>query len=149
MKRVYVNEDWCLGCHLCEYYCAFANSGETDMAKAFKLDKAATPRIRVEDGDDIHFAVQCRQCQATPCVKACITGALSVNNGVIEIDQSRCVGCYTCILSCPYGCITVDEKSPNHTITKCELCTRNSQGEPACVKGCLNSAIVFEERGED
>ena len=32
MKRVYVNEEWCLGCHLCEYNCAFANSGERDMA---------------------------------------------------------------------------------------------------------------------
>ena len=28
MKRIYVQEKWCLGCHLCEYYCAFANSGE-------------------------------------------------------------------------------------------------------------------------
>jgi carbon-monoxide dehydrogenase iron sulfur subunit len=27
MKRIYVNEMWCLGCHLCEYYCAYANSG--------------------------------------------------------------------------------------------------------------------------
>ena len=26
MKRVYVEEQWCLGCHLCEYNCAFANS---------------------------------------------------------------------------------------------------------------------------
>ncbi|HAP56835.1 MAG TPA: 4Fe-4S ferredoxin, partial [Sphaerochaeta sp.] len=23
MKRIYVNEMWCLGCHLCEYYCAY------------------------------------------------------------------------------------------------------------------------------
>ena len=37
MKRIYVNEKWCLGCHLCEYYCAFANSGEDNMAKALKL----------------------------------------------------------------------------------------------------------------
>jgi len=34
MKRVYVNEEWCLGCHLCEYHCAFANSGKKDMASA-------------------------------------------------------------------------------------------------------------------
>ncbi|MEE1172492.1 MAG: 4Fe-4S ferredoxin, partial [Ruminococcus sp.] len=26
MKKIYVNEEWCLGCHLCEYNCAFANS---------------------------------------------------------------------------------------------------------------------------
>ena len=36
MKRVYVNEAWCLGCHLCEYNCAFANSGRADMALALK-----------------------------------------------------------------------------------------------------------------
>ena len=36
MKRVYVNEEWCLGCHLCEYNCAFANSGKRDMAAALK-----------------------------------------------------------------------------------------------------------------
>ena len=36
MKKVYVNEEWCLGCHLCEYQCAFANSGIDNMVKALK-----------------------------------------------------------------------------------------------------------------
>lgn len=111
MKRVYVNEDWCLGCHLCEFYCAFANSGEKDMSKAFKLGKDAAPRIRVEEGDGINFAVQCRHCQDPACVKGCIAGALTKNeNGVIEINTDKCVGCYTCVLSCPYGCIVIDPK---------------------------------------
>ncbi len=149
MRRVYVNEDWCLGCHLCEYYCAFANSNESDMAKTFKLGKDVAPRIRVEEGDEINFAVQCRHCENPTCVKGCITGALSINNGVIEIDKERCVGCYTCVLSCPYGCIVIDTKNDGKTVTKCELCTRNSNGEPACVANCPNKAIVFEERGED
>ena len=47
MKRVYVDEKWCLGCHLCEYYCAFANSGKSSMIKALK-DKNHSPRIRIE-----------------------------------------------------------------------------------------------------
>ena len=51
MKRIYVNEKWCLGCHLCEYECAFANSGMTDMAKALK-GKEIHPNIRVEDGTE-------------------------------------------------------------------------------------------------
>lgn len=149
MKRVYVNEDWCLGCHLCEFYCAFANSGESDMIKAFKLGKNAAPRIRIEEGDGINFAVQCRHCQDPACVKGCIAGALSVNNGVIEINTDKCVGCYTCVLSCPYGCIVIDPKNDGKTITKCELCTRNNAGEPACAANCPNRAIVFEERGEN
>lgn len=149
MKRVYVNEDRCLGCHLCEYYCAFANSGESNMVKTFKLNKNPVPRITVEELDGVSFAVQCRQCAAHPCVNGCITGALSFDDGIIRIDDSRCVGCYTCVLSCPYGCIVINEKNGGKTITKCELCTRNSVGEPACVSGCINGAIVFEERGED
>ena len=48
MKRVYVNEKWCLGCHLCEYYCAFANSDENDMVKALK-DIVIHPRIKIEE----------------------------------------------------------------------------------------------------
>ena len=48
MKRVYVNEEWCLGCHLCEYNCAFANSGMTDMATARK-GKPIFPRITLRE----------------------------------------------------------------------------------------------------
>ena len=50
MKRVYVNEEWCLGCHLCEYNCAFANSHLPDMALALK-GKPIYPRIHVEEGE--------------------------------------------------------------------------------------------------
>ena len=46
MKRVYVNEDWCLACHLCEYYCAAANSGAENMIKAFANGKKPIPRIK-------------------------------------------------------------------------------------------------------
>lgn len=145
MKRVYVNEEWCLGCHLCEYNCAFANSGKTDMVKALK-DKVIHPRIQVEDSADngIHFAVNCRHCDEPLCVKSCITGALSIQDGVIDVDQQKCVGCFTCIMACPYGAITPAEDG--HVIQKCELCTKNACGEPACVTGCPNRAIVYEER---
>ena len=56
MKRIYVNEKWCLGCHLCEYYCAFANSGKSDMVKALKNIRIH-PRIHIEEGaNGVHFA---------------------------------------------------------------------------------------------
>ena len=142
MKKGYVNEKWCLGCHLCEYHCAFANSGKTDMVKALK-NVVINSRIRVEENNGVCFAVQCRHCDEPLCVKGCITGALTVKDGVITIDQERCVGCYTCILSCPFGAVM---PSDTGVIQKCELCIKNSVGEPACVQGCPNKAIVFEER---
>ncbi|MDR0433500.1 MAG: 4Fe-4S dicluster domain-containing protein [Gracilibacteraceae bacterium] len=142
MKRIYVNEKWCLGCHLCEYYCAFANSGQDDMAKALK-DVTIRPRIRIEERDNISFAVNCRHCEEPLCVKGCISGALSARDGLILIDADRCVSCYTCVLSCPYGAIMPSEEG---AIQKCELCVKNGRGQPACVEGCPNMAIVFEER---
>ena len=144
MKRVYVNEEWCLGCHLCEYYCAFANSGMSDMALALK-GKPIYPRIHIEGKDRITYAVSCRHCEHPICVDCCIAGALSREDGVIRIDQNKCVGCLTCMLACPYGALAPNE---NGVMQKCELCLRNSCGEPACVKGCPNGAIVYEERGE-
>ncbi|MDE7231116.1 MAG: 4Fe-4S dicluster domain-containing protein [Oscillospiraceae bacterium] len=144
MKKVYVNEDWCLGCHLCEFYCAAANSGAPNMIKAFKSGKTPVPRIQVEEGSGVNFAVQCRHCDGKACVKACISGAISIVDGVVVCDENRCVGCGTCVLSCPFGCIVFDEA--NHRIQKCDLCVKNHDGEPACVQGCPNRAIVFEER---
>ena len=141
MKKVWVNEEWCLGCHLCEYNCEYANSGITDMVKALK-GKKINPRIRIEESDSINFAVQCRHCDDPICVKSCISGALSQNDGLITIDQSKCVGCFTCVMACPYGCIMPSDDGP---MQKCELCTKNGT-EPLCVKGCPNKAIVFEER---
>lgn len=98
MKRVYVNEEWCLGCHLCEYNCAFANSGERDMAAALK-GKPIYPRIHIEGDDKITYAVSCRHCTDPICVKSCIAGALSKRDGVIRVDRERCVGCLTCVRS--------------------------------------------------
>ncbi|MBQ8164066.1 MAG: 4Fe-4S binding protein [Clostridia bacterium] len=142
MKRVFVNEKWCLGCHLCEYNCAFANSGLTDMVKALK-NKEIHSNIHVEGNENINFAVSCRHCKDPICVKSCISGALSVKDGAVCIDKNKCVGCFTCILVCPYGAIS---DNGNHAVQKCELCLQNSCAEPACVKGCPNKAIVFEER---
>ena len=143
MKKVYVNEDWCLACHLCEYYCAAASTGK-DLVKAFKSDVKPVPRIKVEEGSEVNFAVQCRHCDGKACVKGCIAGALSVVDGVVVCDENKCVGCYTCVLSCPFGCIVIDDAG--HRIQKCDLCTKMHDGEPACVQGCPNKAIVFEER---
>ena len=142
MKRVFVNEEWCLGCHLCEYNCAYTNSGIKNMVKALR-GKPIFPRIRVEETDKITYAVSCRHCTDPLCVKSCISGALHFENGTVCIDHDKCVGCLTCILVCPYGAVSVGE---NGVVQKCELCINNRSGTPACVTGCPNRAIVYEER---
>jgi carbon-monoxide dehydrogenase iron sulfur subunit len=113
------------------------------MARALK-DMKINPKIKIEEKDGISFAVSCRHCNEPLCVKGCITGALTVTDGVITIDRDRCISCYTCILSCPYGAVSPSEDG---AVQKCELCIKTAGGTPACVGGCPNGAIVFEERG--
>ena len=146
MKKVFANEDFCLGCHLCEYNCAFSHSGNKDMVKAYKHGLPPS-RIQVEDSGDINFALNCRHCTDAICMKACITGAISRgSDGVIRVDTSKCVGCWTCVMTCPYGAI-VRGHGNKKVALKCDLCTESGQ-TPACVEGCLNRALVFEDRGD-
>ena len=142
MKRVYVNEEWCLGCHLCEYNCAWANSGIANMTAALK-GKDIYPRIHVEGDERITFAVSCRHCEDPMCVKSCIAGAIRKEDGVVRINRDKCVGCLTCVLVCPFGALA---PAGDGIMQKCELCLANSCGAPACVAGCPNKAIVYEDR---
>lgn len=147
MKRIYVNENRCLGCKLCEYECIFAGSGLDEMFKLKGRLQEFRSKIKVEgeDAGEVHFAVNCRHCTDAICVKSCIAGALSkTEDGMVVIDKEKCVGCFTCVLVCPFGAIM---PAPNgKTAQKCMLCTDNGR-EPNCVAHCPNGAIVFEERG--
>ena len=147
MKKIYAREDFCLGCKLCEVYCVKSQSVSNDIVKAYR-DEEITPGIIVEKGDKISFALQCRHCDDAPCTKACITGAMQKDSetGVVNFDKDKCVGCWTCIMTCSYGAIKRDQYG-NKVISKCDLCSKS--GEPECVAHCPNWALVYQknERG--
>lgn len=95
-----------------------------------------------EDGP-ISFSLSCRHCDDAPCVEACITGAMSRDErGAVTVDRERCVGCWTCILVCPYGAIQRDERE-RKVSSKCDLCP--DLDTPACVEACPNRALVVDE----
>ena len=146
MKRVYAREEVCVGCKLCEVYCATAHSEyPLDIVKAFLKQKTKPiPRILVEDDSLISFALQCRHCDEAPCTKACITGAMQKDpvTGIVRNDESRCVGCWTCILVCPFGTIRRDNRG-HKVASKCDLCESSSINVPVCVQNCPNRALQF------
>jgi len=144
MKRIYVNEEACIGCGLCEVYCQVEHSQSKDIIKAFKKESPRpVARIRVDKNEDISFAVQCRHCAEPWCVYSCLTGAMSKDSvsGIVTVDVEKCVGCWTCLLVCPLGAIRQDTKRGK--TLKCDLC----QGEdiPVCVVNCPNEALVCVE----
>ena len=132
------------GAVLCEYNCAFANSGCADMVKALK-DRPIYPRIRVEGDDRITYAVSVPPLRRTAVhQKLHLRRAAPATHPAQSASiTSKCVGCLTCVLVCPYGAVAPDG---NGVVQKCELCLTNASGTPACVAGCPNGAIVYEER---
>ena len=144
MKRVYINEELCMGCRLCEVYCLVEHSKYKDLIKAFKKEfPPPLPLVRVEKRGPISFAIQCQHCTEPQCVYACLTGALQrePDSGIVTVDGEKCIGCWTCILACPFGVIR--QETQQGKIAKCDLC----QGEdmPACVANCPNEALVYAE----
>lgn len=143
MRRIYPREEVCIGCRLCEIYCVVQHSKSRDIIKAFKDEPKAVKRIEVEEKGHLSFALQCRHCEEAPCVTACLTGAMSRDpqTGAVTNDSDRCIGCWTCILVCPYGAIR--RAANGHIACKCDFCGEDEV--PACVANCPNEALVIEE----
>ena len=88
--------------------------------------------------------VQCQHCENPECVKVCPTEASHVaEDGTIQIDKDKCIGCQFCAMACPYGVRYLNQTE--RVVEKCTLCEqRTSQGElPQCVAQCGARARFF------
>jgi carbon-monoxide dehydrogenase iron sulfur subunit len=144
MKQVIVKDELCMGCRLCEVYCRLKHSKSKDLIKAHnKETPRPISRLRVDEKGVVSLSVRCQHCADAPCLRACLTGALSRDplTNLIEVDEERCIGCGTCSLACPLGVPRLDPA--RKVMVKCDLC----QGEeiPVCVANCPNEALVYAE----
>ncbi|MBI4180377.1 MAG: 4Fe-4S dicluster domain-containing protein [Chloroflexi bacterium] len=148
MKRIYVKEEACIACRLCEVYCQVEHSQSKDLVKTFKKEHPQPlPFSRLEERKPVSFSVRCFHCDEPACVYACLTGALQKNpeTGVVTVDTEKCVGCWTCILACQFGAIRQDLLQGK--MAKCDLCP--GKDVPVCVSNCPNEALVYAEIESD
>jgi tetrathionate reductase subunit B len=87
----------------------------------------------------------CMQCDNPPCTSVCPVSATYKNpDGVVLVDQDRCIGCGYCVLACPYGArylVPSGGVSPTGNVGVVDKCTfcyhRITRGmRPACVEVC-------------
>lgn len=129
-----INFKNCVGCRLCEQVCSIHNALEVNPQKA---------RIRIvnlkEEASTLSIPVRCMQCEDPICEVVCPTGAISTNpvTGARVVNKEKCIGCRTCVYSCPFGAAAFDRLEGKAFM--CDLCN----GDPLCARWCPFEALQY------
>lgn len=130
----------CIGCHACTTACKSEHEVPIGVNRTWvkQVEKGTFPHTR-----RIFSVLRCNHCTDAPCVEICPVEALYFrDDGIVDFDKRRCIGCKSCMQACPYDALYIDPNS--HTAAKCNYCAhRIDIGlEPACVNVCPEHAII-------
>jgi Fe-S-cluster-containing dehydrogenase component/formate-dependent nitrite reductase membrane component NrfD len=95
------------------------------------------------DNRRLFTVMRCNHCEFAPCVTICPVTALHTrDDGIVDFNSDRCIGCKACMQACPYDSIYIDPD--NNTAAKCNYCTHRIEIglEPSCVAVCPEHAII-------
>jgi len=132
-KVLVIDQQKCTGCRQCELVCSVYHTGSSNPSRS---------RIKVAKWEHvgIYLPMICNHCEKAYCVEVCPTKAChrepELNNRVV-IDKNLCIGCKTCVISCPFGHPSFDVQE--RVTVKCDYC----DGDPQCVAFCNVKAVDY------
>ena len=146
----------CIGCQNCEYVCAehYGLPAPEDYAEAgVKRETDETRRLTVNcvetSKGEQYMRNACNHCNSPACASACLTKAMvKTDEGPVIWREEKCMGCRSCIISCPFDVPKFEYDSPNPKIQKCRMCFERLQegDKPVCVTECPAEAMLFGKR---
>ena len=157
----------CDGCKKCTEACQAMHytESEREWIKVFKMKGS-------KDTAPYYFPKPCFHCDNPPCTKVCpVNATFKRQDGIVLIDNERCIGCRSCMVACPYSTRFFNWSHPEQTpevanavyspeqsyprrmgtVEKCDFCPDMlRQGKmPACVTGCPMDVIYMGDQNED
>lgn len=158
-----IDLDTCVGCHACVTSCKEWNTGGhmaplTDLlpysggVDGVWFNRVHTYEHQTDAGErTVHFPRSCLHCAEPACVTVCPTGASykRTSDGIVLVDEDKCIGCQLCSWACPYGAREFD--TDVGVMKKCTLCVDRIYNDnipeddrvPACVAACPTGARHF------
>ena len=100
---VTVNLKRCENCGVCEMACAERHGGKARL----KVKDVLQSRGLIFE--DEALPIVCKQCEDPACIEVCKPKAIERKNGIISIDEDRCIGCGLCAKNCPFNAIFIEE----------------------------------------
>ncbi len=138
-----INTKKCVGCYACRTACQRQNNllPTQDFIRYEETETGTYPTVSYEV-----VPIQCMHCEDAPCVAVCPTGAAFFGtDGIVGVDEGRCIGCKYCMAACPYQ-VRV-QNSETGTVDKCRFCTVSAEQTGTkmctCVEACLTGARLF------
>ncbi|HKJ06408.1 MAG TPA: NrfD/PsrC family molybdoenzyme membrane anchor subunit, partial [Flavobacteriaceae bacterium] len=130
----------CIGCHACTTACKSEHDVPIGVNRTYvkQVEKGTFPNTR-----RIFSVMRCNHCTHAPCVTICPVEALFTReDGIVDFDNNRCIGCKSCMQACPYDALYIDPNT--NTAAKCNYCAHRVEvgREPACVSVCPEHAII-------
>ncbi len=118
------------------------------------------------------FPKTCFHCDNPPCVKVCpVDATFKRQDGLVLIDNERCIGCKFCMAACPYSTRVFNWDEPEQpeeiagltfspetsvpsqigTVEKCDFCPDMTREGllPDCVTACPNGVFYYGDQNED
>jgi carbon-monoxide dehydrogenase iron sulfur subunit len=144
-KQIFTFIEKCVACKSCEMACSIEHSPEKTLFSALFADPRPRQRVRVENIGAFSYPSRCQHCEDAACVAACPTGAMArdARTGAVVSDGNKCIGCWMCVMVCPFGGVSAD--AAGKKALKCDRCPdRTLEGlDPACVAACPTKALLY------
>ena len=148
-------------------------TGDHAWLKVYKMQEE-------EDTAPYWMPTTCMHCDHPACVTVCpVDATFKRRDGLVLIDNERCIGCRFCMAACPYSTRVFNWSEPNQEVTlnmnmeiaeqphhsieyagmpskigtvdKCDFCPHAIKDNvlPHCVTACPNGVFYFGDKYED